>query len=167
MPISPKLLNEGESVVLDTRTHVKALLFPLFWLVVILAVVVTGSVSVSAFSGGVGGWILWGIGLLLVLWLVVLPFLSWLTSNYTVTDRRLITRTGLITRRGHDIPLIRINDVAYEHGLIDRMLGCGTLIISDASTHGSVVLHDIPDVEETHRKLVELLNNLHHRNDGS
>lgn len=166
MPISPKLLNEGESVVLDTRTHIKALLFPLFWLVVILAVVVTGSVSVNALSGGVGGWILWGAGLILVLWLVVLPFLNWFTSNYTITDRRLITRTGLITRRGHDIPLIRITDVAYEHGLIDRMLGCGTLIISDASTHGSVILRDIPDVEETHRRIVELLNNLHHRNDG-
>ncbi len=166
MPISPKLLNEGETVVLDTRTHVKALLFPLFWLVVILAVVVTGSVTVNALSGGIAGWILWGVGLGLVLWLVVLPFLSWLTSNYTITDRRLITRTGLITRRGHDIPLIRIADVAYEHGLIDRMLGCGTLVISDASTHGSVILHDIPDVEETHRKIVELLNHLHHRNDG-
>jgi uncharacterized membrane protein YdbT with pleckstrin-like domain len=165
--ISQKLLNEGESVVIDTRTHVKALLFPLFWLVVILAVVVTGSVSVSALSGGAGGWILWGVGFLLVLWLVVVPFLGWLTSNYTVTDRRLITRTGLITRRGHDIPLVRINDVAYEHGLIDRMLGCGTLIVSDASTHGSVILRDIPDVEQTHRKIVELLNHLHHRNDGS
>ena len=167
MPISPKLLNEGETVVLDTRTHIKALLFPLFWLVVILAIGVTGTVTVSALGGGIGGLIMWGIALLVILWLVVLPFLSWLTSNYTITDRRLITRTGLLTRRGHDIPLVRINDVAYEHGLIDRMLGCGTLIISDASTHGSVILHDIPDVEDTHRKLVELLDKLHHPNDGT
>ena len=50
----------------------------------------------------------------------------------------------MITRRGHDIPLTRISDVAYEKDLIDRLLGCGTLVISDASTHGQVALPDIP-----------------------
>jgi uncharacterized membrane protein YdbT with pleckstrin-like domain len=167
VPISPKLLNEGENVLIDTRTHVKALLVPLLALVAILAVAVFATVSVSALSGGAGGWILWGVAAVLIVWLVVVPFLNWMTANYAITDRRLITRSGIITRRGHDIPLVRISDVAYEHGLIDRMLGCGTLVISDASTHGMVQLKDIPDVEDTHRKIVQLLNDLHHRNDGT
>jgi Bacterial PH domain len=47
--------------------------------------------------------------------------------------------------------------VAYDMGIIDRMLGCGTLVISDASTHGSVRLHDIPQVEQVQRQLTELL----------
>ena len=66
----------------------------------------------------------------------VRPFLDWLTATYTITTKRLITREGLIARRGHDIPLMRISDVAYDEGIVDRMLGCGTLVISDASTHG-------------------------------
>jgi hypothetical protein len=37
------------------------------------------------------------------------------------------------------------------------MLGCGTLVISDASTHGSVRLHDIPRVEQVQRQITELL----------
>ena len=37
------------------------------------------------------------------------------------------------------------------------MLGCGTLVISDASTHGRSRCHDIPHVEEVQRKLNELL----------
>ena len=37
---------------------------------------------------------------------------------------------------------MRINDVSYEHGLIDRMLGCGTLQIQSASEGGHVVLGD-------------------------
>ena len=48
---------------------------------------------------------------------------------------------------------MRISDVAYDQGLVDRMLGCGTLVISDASTHGSVRLHDIPQVEQVQRQL--------------
>jgi membrane protein YdbS with pleckstrin-like domain len=88
---------------------------------------------------------------------VLRPFLTWLTATYTITTKRLITREGLIARRGHDIPLMRISDVAYDQGILDRMLGCGTLVISDASTHGSVRLHDIPRVEEVQRQLTELL----------
>jgi hypothetical protein len=50
-----------------------------------------------------------------------------------------------------------VSDVAYEKDLVDRLLGCGTLVISDASTHGSVRLHDIPHVESVQRRLTELL----------
>jgi membrane protein YdbS with pleckstrin-like domain len=88
---------------------------------------------------------------------VLRPFLVWATASYTFTTRRLITRSGVITRRGHDIPLSRISDVASELGLVDRMLGCGTLIISDASTHGQVRLPDIPHVEDAQRRLNQLL----------
>jgi uncharacterized membrane protein YdbT with pleckstrin-like domain len=92
-----------------------------------------------------------------VVWFTLRPFLDWLTSTYTITTKRLITREGVLARSGHDIPLHRISDVAYDMGVVDRMLGCGTLVISDASTHGSVRLHDIPDVESVQRRLTELL----------
>ena len=85
------------------------------------------------------------------------PLIIWATATYTFTDRRLITRTGVIVRRGHDMPLARISDIAYEFGPIDRLLGCGTLLISDASTHGTIKLHDIPRVEETQRTLNQML----------
>ncbi|MGZ6788219.1 MAG: PH domain-containing protein, partial [Nocardioidaceae bacterium] len=100
---------------------------------------------------------IWVVAVLLLLPFTLWPFLGWLTSTYTVTNRRLITRTGILSRRGHDIPLARVNDVAYEHGLMDRMLGCGTLVISDASQHGRVTLPDIPHVERVHLAISELL----------
>jgi uncharacterized membrane protein YdbT with pleckstrin-like domain len=100
---------------------------------------------------------LWGVVAMLLIWWVAKPLLIWITSTYTVTNRRLVTRSGILTRRGHDIPLSRISDVAYEMGVVDRMLGCGTLIVSDASTNGRVLLHDIPHVERTQRTLNELL----------
>jgi membrane protein YdbS with pleckstrin-like domain len=80
-----------------------------------------------------------------------------MTSTYTVTNRRLITRQGILTRTGRDIPLFRINDVAYEKGLLDRLVGCGTLIISDATEKAGVVLPDIPHVERVQLQISELL----------
>jgi uncharacterized membrane protein YdbT with pleckstrin-like domain len=152
--ISPKLLTDGETVVVDTRTHPKALILPFVILVVLIAVAIyldrkTGNGTVS-----LGYWI---VALLVFGWFVLRPFLTWLTATYTITTKRLITREGLVARRGHDIPLMRISDVAYDQGILDRMLGCGTLVISDASTHGSVRLHDIPRVEQVQRQLTELL----------
>jgi uncharacterized membrane protein YdbT with pleckstrin-like domain len=156
--ISPKLLTDGESVIVDTRTHPKALIFPAVVLIVTLAVAIF---LVRTVDNGNAHWVVWLLALVVFVWWVLRPFLDWMTSTYTITSKRLITRTGWIARRGHDIPLLRISDVAFDQGIVDRMLGCGTLIVSDASTHGSVKLHDIPQVESVQRTLSDLLGKLH------
>lgn len=148
MVISSRLLDDGERVLVGTRTHVKALLLPALLLVVVAGV--AGFLSTLPSGERAGTWRLaiWVVALVVVLWTSVLPFLRWLSTTYVFTDRRLITRTGLLTRTGHDIQLNRISDITYEKGLLDRVLGCGTLVISDASEMG-IRLHDIPRVEET------------------
>ena len=158
MGISQKLLTDGESVVVDTRTHPKAVVMPGVVLLVTLVVAVFLDRKVS---NGVVSLIVWVLALVVVVVWSLRPFLSWLTATYTITNRRLITREGLVARRGHDIPLARISDVAFDQGVVDRMLGCGTLVVSDASTHGSVRLHDIPQVESVQRTLTDLLGGVH------
>jgi uncharacterized membrane protein YdbT with pleckstrin-like domain len=155
--IPDKLLGEGEHVVIGTRTHVKALLGAGLLFVVLTGVTGFLAALPSGSHAALMEYILWGAYLVAVVIWVVTPFLRWLTATYTLTNRRLITRSGLITRRGRDFPISRINDVGYEHGPIDRLLGCGTLIVSDASETGSVVLHDIPDVERFHLTVNELI----------
>lgn len=158
MVISRKLLNADESVVVSTRTHVKALVGPLLLLILLAAV----AGVVTSFTAGAGAAkplldvVIWGLAALLAALWVGRPFLEWLTTTYTVTDQRLITRTGILTRRGHDIPLTRISDVAYERGVVDRVLGCGTLLVSVASEQ-RVRLDDIPHVEQVHLRIQDLL----------
>jgi len=165
--ISSKLLTDGEQIVLSTRTHVKALLVPLVVLIVLLGVgVVLGQVFEDK-AGGVPRLIVWAVVVVGFVWYVVRPVLVWASATYTVTNRRLITRAGVLTRRGHDIPLTRISDVASERGVLDRILGCGTLIVSDASTNGRVLLHDIPRVEDVQREINELLHSTDAGNDGT
>jgi uncharacterized membrane protein YdbT with pleckstrin-like domain len=156
--IDKDLLNEGETIVVSTRTHPKALLLPIFALVVLLAIGVVVQRGIDEEVVTLVAWIVVAVG---IVWFVLRPFLVWLTATYAITTRRLITRHGVITRRGHDIPLTRISDVAYEKDLIDRLLGCGTLVISDASTHGQVALPDIPRIEKVQRELSDLLHELH------
>ncbi|GAB2571290.1 PH domain-containing protein [Kribbella endophytica] len=158
MAISAKLLGEDEYVVVSTRTHWKALIFPVFLLLVVAggggflaAVVPSGGLQTPArIAIGV-------VGLLVLVVFGAKPFLNWFFSTYTLTNRRLITRHGILTRTGRDIPLMRINDVSYEHGLIDRMLGCGTLAIESAGERGQVILPDVPHVEHMHLQMSDLL----------
>jgi uncharacterized membrane protein YdbT with pleckstrin-like domain len=155
--ISGRLLNAGEHVVVSTRTHGKVLLVPAVLLVVVAATAGFATSYPTVVDHAVLLAVVWGLALLVVVWRSVLPFLRWLTTTFTLTDRRLITRNGILSRSGRDIPLARVNDVAYEHGIVDRMLGCGTLVVSDASERGQVRLPDIPHVEEVHLQLSDLL----------
>jgi uncharacterized membrane protein YdbT with pleckstrin-like domain len=85
------------------------------------------------------------------------PWLRWRTTHYVFTSERVILREGIISRQGRDIPLGRVNDVSFSHGLIDRMLGCGTLTIESAGERGQVVLASLPRVEKTQSVLYELV----------
>lgn len=162
MAYPSRLLNEGERVVVTTRTHVKALLLPALLLLLIAAV--TGFVLSFLPDAGRAEPLLQavvgGIALLAVLWLVVRPFLVWLSTSYTFTDRRFITRSGLVSHRGRTIPLNRISGVDYDIGIVDRVFGCGTLVVSDASEAGRVELHDIPQVERVQMQVSEELHRL-------
>ena len=165
MAVSRKLLTEGEDVVLSVRTHVKALFLPI--VILVLTCAAAGFLIAVAPDGDSGKYltyvILGAAALVILIW-VIAPFIRWLTSTYTVTNRRLIFQTGIFTRSGRVSPLVRVNDVSFETNLSDRIFGCGTLIIHDASEQSGLVLPDIPNVETVHRTITDLVFGLH---DGS
>lgn len=158
MAIDKDLLGTDEHVVMHMRTHAKALIGPV--LVLLLTAVLVG----LAFAFLPVDWRPWSmivvgvLALVVLIALVLVPFLKWRSTTYTFTDRRIITRRGLINQTGHDLPLKRVNDVSYERSLTDRMLGCGTLRIQTASERGvPVVLPDVPKVEQVHRVMADLI----------
>lgn len=167
MAFPSKLLNDGERVVVTTRTHAKALALPGLGVVLALAV---AAFLTRVVDNGVGRIAIWVVFLAVVLWFLLGPFLKWLTTTYTFTNRRFIKRSGFIAKEGRTIPLNRISGVDFDIGLIDRVFGCGTLVVSDASTDGRVELHDIPRVEEVQLKVSDELHQLSggdRRDDGA
>lgn len=157
MTLPRKLMVDGESIVVSTRTHLKVLLVPFL----ILIVVAGAGGYLAAVAGDLGGgavrWAIIAVALVLIVWGSAIPFIRWLTWTYTVTNKRLVEQRGILTRTGRIIPLNRINDVAFEKNLNDRILGCGTLIIHDASEQAGLELHDIPHIEAMHRTLTNLV----------
>ncbi|WP_238993198.1 PH domain-containing protein [Nocardioides caldifontis] len=165
MGFPEKLLNEGERVVVSTRTHVKVLIGALFVLLVtvflaaFVAALVRREVDNEGVETAVGVVVGVVTAVVLVQW-VLRPFVRWYTTTYTFTNRRFIQREGFIAKKGRTIPLNRISGVDFEIGVIDRLFGCGTLVVSDASEEGRVPLKDIPNVEQVQRSVAAELHRL-------
>ena len=169
MAFSSKLLNEGEHVVVSTRTHPKALLLPVLILVLTLGVAAYAHRTGSGTVAGVMHVAVWVVAAVVIVLWVVRPVVAWATTTYTFTNRRFIKRSGLIGKEGRTIPLNRISGVDFEFGVIDRIFGCGTLVVSDASELGRVELEDVPHVEQVQLRVADELHRLsgHHGDDGT
>lgn len=157
MALPRKLMVDGEQTVATTRTHVKVLFVP--FVILLLVALLEGFVQ-AKISGDVSSitrWIIAGVGLVLIVFGTLIPFAKWLAWTYTLTNKRIVEQKGLLTRTGRVIPLNRINDVAFEKNLSDRILGCGTLIIHDASDQAGLPLNDIPRIEAFHRTVTNLV----------
>lgn len=162
MGLSTKQLSPGEDIILEMHEHWKHLIGTML---VCLAALV-GLVVLLAIGPEEGflawldtvGWIAFaGVGLVFGVW----PAVAWWNRTYTLTNERLATRTGVLRRSGRDIPLTRINDVAFEQGIVDRLVGAGTLKVSAASEEGTVILVDIPDIHQVSLRMNELVREVH------
>jgi uncharacterized membrane protein YdbT with pleckstrin-like domain len=147
LPYPEDLLLDDERVVVHKHPHWKMLVVPVL---VFLLIVGIGSYLAAVvggqswrFYGWIGLAVLGGIG---VLWLTVVPLLRWRTTHFVLTTRRVLVREGVLSRSGIDIPTNRINTVQSRSSFIDRILGCGTLIIESASDE-PLEFDDIPQVE--------------------
>lgn len=151
------VLAADERVVLHRHPHWKRLIGP-----VLVLLLTTALAAFAAAVVNTTGWdqtaknivmlVIGVIWLIVIGWLTVWPFMAWRTTHFVITDRRVMFRHGVMTRAGIDIPLARINSVEFRHGLTDRLLRTGTLIIESAA-QDPLEFHDIPRVEQVHSLL--------------
>jgi membrane protein YdbS with pleckstrin-like domain len=150
MPFPRRLLIPDEQLVLDLRPHPIALVMP-------AVVTIVGFVAASWLTAktDVADWVWWVLFLILLVLYPVPKLIAWLTSNFAVTSDRVIHRQGFIAKRSMEIPLEAINDVRFEQGILDRMVGAGTLVISSASEFGRNTFDDIRHPEAVQKVIYE------------
>ncbi|MEU3275223.1 PH domain-containing protein [Saccharomonospora sp. NPDC006951] len=154
------LLSDGERVITHKHPHFKMLIVPFVVLIVTIGLGIWLALLARDLEAP---WDLVGliavgvVGLALLVTLFLVPFVRWRTTHFIVTTDRVIAREGVVKRTGIDIPMARINSVRFEHGLLDRIFGCGTLIIESASDE-PLTFDDIPKVEQVHTAIYRQVN---------
>ncbi|MEV5651551.1 PH domain-containing protein [Nocardia sp. NPDC052254] len=151
-----ELLAPDEQLLLHRHPHWKMLFLPA--LTFILATALAGFASGLAWRNTEGTTRTVVLIAILVVWAVLLvwrclgPVIRWKSTHFIITDRRVLVREGVLTHTGIDIPMNRISSVQFRHGLSDRLLGTGTLII-DAASGDPLEYDDIPNVQQVHALL--------------
>jgi uncharacterized membrane protein YdbT with pleckstrin-like domain len=136
-----RLLSEDEVVVTEFRPHWSQLLKE--GLLVVAAIVLGIFIGIA----GLPGWLIFGLVALVVV-LIANGLITWWTTQHVITNERVIYRAGFISKRGTEIPLEVINDVAFNQSVFERIFGTGDLLIESAGTHGQSRYKDIPKPEE-------------------
>ena len=136
-----RLLSDGEVIVSEFRPH---------WLAILKeGILLLGAVIVAILLAvqEVNGFVILAV-IVLALAIAAQGLIRWLTTIHAITNERVIYRAGWISKRGKEIPLENVNDVAFSQTVIERVFGTGDLLIESAGTHGQSRYSDIPKPED-------------------
>jgi uncharacterized membrane protein YdbT with pleckstrin-like domain len=157
-----RLLGDGEIIEFEMKPHWRGLILPVLWLILTVFVGTWLYVSLGNWSWTADGFletigrpIIIGVGAIILIVWVIRPFAMWVTTQYVFTNRRIITRAGVIAKKGRDMPLAKVNNVSFEVGIVGRLLNYGRLQITSASDE-DLIIDDVPNVEVIQRDVYRL-----------
>ena len=166
MPFPRRLLFDGEEVVVDLRPHwwffagPAGLLLASLVLLIAVAVAHVGDWATLATSGVVLAALLWFAG----------RYSRWATINFVVTSDRVVYRSGVLAKRGIEIPLERVNTVFSHQRVLDRILRNGDLTVESGGERGSETFSHITrpaDVQNEIYRQIERRQTARHAKDES
>ena len=132
-------MNDGEEVVLDLRPHWWFFFGPL------VAFVLTVAAVVAVMVLDLPDWLWFALVALMALnalWLLA-RLAKWSTTQFVVTTDRLIYRSGVLAKKGLEIPLERVNNIHFNQSVFERMLRSGDLMIESGGERGQQSFSDI------------------------
>lgn len=101
-------------------------------------------------------WAVLAAGVAIVLLFGLLPLLFWLSTNYTITTRRVVIRRGFLTQIRQELLHSRSYDVTVRRGPFQRLFGSGDVLIN-AGLDSPIVLNNVQDVVLVQNVLQELM----------
>jgi len=113
-----KNLMSGESVIYRARKHWVVFRWSVIFFVLWLSITGRGEPSIA---------VLW---LILAIVTGISSLIDYITSEFGITNKRLIIKEGFIRRRSLELLLTKVESIQVDQGIFGRMLGYGTITIS-------------------------------------
>lgn len=169
MAYPDNLLVQGESVIVRKRPHWKVLILPTVLFIVIIA---AGAALAAWINSGdwqyktIALWVIVILAVIALLVLVLVPFIRWRTEHFVITNHHVFFRTGLLSRREHQIPLGQIANMETEVTFWGRLMGYGSLIV-ESSADQPLKFRNVASLSKVQAQLNQLIRDereaTHHR----
>ena len=88
---------------------------------------------------------------------VDVQYIRWRAETWTLTDQRLLLRSGVMRKFSRSIGMQRVQDVTTSQGFMGRVFNYGTVEVESASKDGAEVLDHVPDPANFRNVLFEHL----------
>jgi uncharacterized membrane protein YdbT with pleckstrin-like domain len=108
----------NEQITYRARLHRIIYLFPSIVLVI--------AVLVALLGGWIAGAVVGVIGLVLL----VPPWIRSTSSEFAITNKRVLIKVGLIRRHSLELLLQKVEGIGVDQGVLGRILGYGTITVS-------------------------------------
>lgn len=140
-----KLLYGDERIIVDTHPHWIMFVWPALWVALATALGVwLLTLDLDGFLASAAKTVATVLIVVSVLFLLH-RIARWYSTNFVITTDRCIYRSGILSKRGVEIPLERINTVFFHQRLHERIVRAGTLHIESAGELGIQRFTDVRD----------------------
>jgi uncharacterized membrane protein YdbT with pleckstrin-like domain len=116
-------LLSGEKIFFRTRLHWKVFVLPA--LLLLLAIALTAGAIYEGFEPYLSLLIL-----VIPLGVLLQSYLTWRCSEFAVTDKRVLIKTGIVTRHTLETILTKVENIGVEQTLWGRLFNFGTLYVT-------------------------------------
>ena len=111
----------GERIKYQARLHILPFL---------PAYLAGGILAIAGIIGlGLQVWWLAIVGFALAIPILAWTYIARTTSEFSITDRRVVIKVGWIRRRTHETMLTKVETIGVEQSLIGRLLDYGTIVV--------------------------------------
>jgi membrane protein YdbS with pleckstrin-like domain len=158
--MSPQLL-AGETEIVRTRSHWSAIVPAIVVGAVLLigGLILISLVPSRLLNRSVSG--IKEIAVLVLIFAVIvavgLRLLRWRCATFTLTNRRIVVSSGVVSRVMESISLDRVQDTVIRKPLVDRLIRAGDIEIESAGREGVEVLHRIPHADAFYNEILQAI----------
>lgn len=150
MPYPRRLLNDNETITLDIHPHWWYFAGPVSILVGLMVLYGIIKTKLDGTIETLLNYVMLVAFVMAIAYLIV-EFTKWATTNFVVTSHRIIFREGVLSRRGTEITLEKVNNLAFNQTLIERIIGAGDLLIESGGETGQETFTDIRSPEQVQK----------------
>ena len=115
-----KNLMNGENIFYTSKLHWAIFLWPVLWFII----------SLMLFSGGSDSAPIGALFILIAITTSISSFISYKTSEFGITNKRVIVKVGFIRRNSLEVLLNKVEGIQVNQSILGRILGFGSITVS-------------------------------------